>query len=268
MSVNVNYIAVIDNDAVGTVVDKLNNVLNQKNDTDTVFDFVVHKVSSEDFGKTVVELSSLCRFVNTYNDNLYLDFGRLNALLPEIEKLSEVVEEFNNNLNVFYGNKAIELFYLDENSSYFSVEFDDVFEQINEEDQWVFVDQMSKDYPTVDGKFVNELRNIYEDLRKHENEGEYSEVDETVVETYVDSVDKEFDKIVVFEVFYVFEGRGMKPGSFVESLIETIVKADAVNKSKLYLGFPDYVNVVSAYQNSVEKYNEMSEIVKKECDDR
>jgi len=68
---------------------------------------------------------------------------------------------------------------------------------------------------------------------------------------------KMMDNKAILEVFYVMEGRGIEPGSFTRHLIETIAKADATNKGKLALVYPEYVEVVSAYQNSAELYDEM-----------
>ena len=67
------------------------------------------------------------------------------------------------------------------------------------------------------------------------------------------------DNKAILEVFYVFEGRGIQPGSFTESLIIAIAKADAINRTKLATIYPDYANVVSTYQNSENGYNKMVE---------
>lgn len=37
-------------------------------------------------------------------------------------------------------------------------------------------------------------------------------------------------------------------GSFIRSLIDAIMRADTPNSQKLFLGFPEYVDAVKAYQ--------------------
>lgn len=65
------------------------------------------------------------------------------------------------------------------------------------------------------------------------------------------------DKMAGLEVFYVFEGRGIKPGSFTEHLIHTIARADSMNSAKLSTIFPEYVEAVRAYKFSEESYKEL-----------
>lgn len=68
------------------------------------------------------------------------------------------------------------------------------------------------------------------------------------------------DKQIAMEVFYIFEGQGIQPGSFTELLIRTINAADAVNKIKLSREFPEYVEAVSAYKTSEASYEELREL--------
>lgn len=49
-------------------------------------------------------------------------------------------------------------------------------------------------------------------------------------------------------VCYLMTGSGMPSGSFVTSLIHTILIADCDNLDKLYLGFPALVDAVRLYQ--------------------
>lgn len=65
------------------------------------------------------------------------------------------------------------------------------------------------------------------------------------------------DKKVALEVFYFFEGRGIQPGNFNESLIRLIAKADSMNSAKLSTIFPDYAEAVRAYKFSEESYKEL-----------
>lgn len=65
------------------------------------------------------------------------------------------------------------------------------------------------------------------------------------------------DKKVALEVFYVFEERGIRPGSFTEHLIFAIARADSMNSAKLSTIFPDYVEAVRAYKFSEESYKEL-----------
>lgn len=68
------------------------------------------------------------------------------------------------------------------------------------------------------------------------------------------------DKKVALEVFYVFEGRGIQPGSFKETLIHLIAKTDSMNSAKLSTVFPEYVESVRAYKSSEESYKELEEL--------
>lgn len=65
------------------------------------------------------------------------------------------------------------------------------------------------------------------------------------------------DKKAALEVFYVFEGRGIQPGSFTEHLILLIAKADSMNSAKLSAIFPEYVDAVRAYKSTEASYKEL-----------
>jgi len=48
--------------------------------------------------------------------------------------------------------------------------------------------------------------------------------------------------------FFGFTEGTYPAGSFFRSLIDAIKRADTPNSQKLYLGFPEYVDAVKAYQ--------------------
>lgn len=68
------------------------------------------------------------------------------------------------------------------------------------------------------------------------------------------------NKMTAQEVFFVFEGRGIQPGSFTYSLINTIVLADIDNRMRLALSFPEYVQAVRMYKESEESYAELEKL--------
>ncbi len=49
-------------------------------------------------------------------------------------------------------------------------------------------------------------------------------------------------------------------GSFIRSLIDAIMRADTLNMQKLYLGFPEYVDAVKAYQSGSNMAGERVDI--------
>lgn len=51
------------------------------------------------------------------------------------------------------------------------------------------------------------------------------------------------------QVLWPLAREGYEPGSFVDSLIETMCRADPGNLAKLALGFPGYASAVHAYKN-------------------
>lgn len=65
------------------------------------------------------------------------------------------------------------------------------------------------------------------------------------------------EKMIALEVMYVFQGRGIEPGSFTTSLIKAISQADAENKRKLAIVYPEYVSLVSKYFENDDSYNEL-----------
>lgn len=64
-------------------------------------------------------------------------------------------------------------------------------------------------------------------------------------------------------VLSVFMGEGICPGSFTESLILTISKADSFNASKLSLSFPGLVKAVLLYKNDVNGVDVLRDIASK-----
>ena len=53
-----------------------------------------------------------------------------------------------------------------------------------------------------------------------------------------------------YHVMYVVSGgeKGYRPGSFYETLIEAMLRADRHNLERLRLGFPEYVEAVEAFR--------------------
>lgn len=49
---------------------------------------------------------------------------------------------------------------------------------------------------------------------------------------------------VAAHVLYHFEGTGYRPGGFISQLINTITHADPINRARLALGYPAYVQAV------------------------
>jgi hypothetical protein len=60
-------------------------------------------------------------------------------------------------------------------------------------------------------------------------------------------------------VLNVMASEGMAPGSFIESLIVAISKADPNNRRLLALGFPGYVDAVTAYQTELGGISKLRE---------
>lgn len=235
MSVNVSYIAVMDNNVAASVIENLTSVLNVANDVNNT-EFVSRQKTNEDIGKTVVELNSNYRFTHIDDSVGYADYNRLTQVIPELEKIVESTKNFG---------ESVEIFYLDENSAFFAVNFDEIFEFFDDKGEWIFPDHMHKNYPVVNEQFVNNAKKVLDNATTENEDDDF----------------ESFNNTVISEVFYVFEGRGIQPGGFTESLIIAIAKADAINRAKIATVYPDYVKVVSAYQNSENGYNKMVEKV-------
>lgn len=256
MSVNVSYIAVMDNNVAGSVIENLTSVLNVANDVNNT-EFVSRQKTNEDTGKTVVEFNSNYRFTHIDDSTVYTDYYRLNYVIPEFERILESTKNFGD---------SVEIFYLDENSAFFAVNFDEIFEFFDDKGEWAFLDHMNERYPVVNEQLVNNAKKVLDNATTENEDDDFesytvSEPVRTVVEEFVNVNVESFNNTVISEVFYVFEGRGIQPGSFTESLIIAIAKADAINRAKLATVYPDYVKVVSAYQNSENGYNKMVEKV-------
>ena len=62
-------------------------------------------------------------------------------------------------------------------------------------------------------------------------------------------------------LFFFGRTEGTLPaGSFVNSLIDAIMRADTQNMQKLHLGFPEYVDAVKAYQSGTNMAGETVDI--------
>ena len=60
--------------------------------------------------------------------------------------------------------------------------------------------------------------------------------------------------------FFGFTEGTYPAGSFIRSLIDAIMRADTPNTAKLYLGFPEYVDSVKAYQTGSNMAGEQVDI--------
>ena len=60
--------------------------------------------------------------------------------------------------------------------------------------------------------------------------------------------------------FFGFTEGTYRAGSFIRSLIDAIMRADTPNTVKLYLGFPEYVDAVRAYQTGCNMAGEKVDI--------
>jgi len=72
-----------------------------------------------------------------------------------------------------------------------------------------------------------------------------------MAETMTSEITPEIAAHVLYEC-YDSPKTAMKAGSFIRSLIAVIGKADTVNKLKLGLGFPGYVQAVDIIQNQAD----------------
>ena len=72
------------------------------------------------------------------------------------------------------------------------------------------------------------------------------------------------------KVLYLFGFKtGTEPsGSFITTLSDAIMRADTTNSHKLYLGFPEYVDAVKAYQTGLNMAGERVDIWKDYKGDR
>lgn len=65
-------------------------------------------------------------------------------------------------------------------------------------------------------------------------------------------------------VLYVADGgRSVpQPGGFAEALVNTILRADMMNRARLRLGFPALVDAVNLYQNTEHGHEELRKIAR------
>lgn len=246
MSANVKYVLVADKNIVNFAIDEMVKILS-KSDHANSFGWVYNRVDSEKFGKSIVELTSWTDYVDlselvnsTLDGTLDAIPEKLNNLISEVTKLSEFVNNVDKGHKAVHKDNSIEVFYMSENvdlMNMWNAEVTDLFDSFIDDGYWYFPEVMRQSFYSVSNGLIDTLEN----MKKKP----------------VEMKATNSDKNKIREVFYVFEGRGMKPGSFVESLIHTIAKADAKNKAKLSDSFPEYVEIVSTYQNSVEAYDNM-----------
>lgn len=65
-------------------------------------------------------------------------------------------------------------------------------------------------------------------------------------------------------VLHYFASGGIKPGSFIERLIDTIAHADLVNQRKLGIAYPGYVHAVYIARNRDSGIEELRAIAAQE----
>lgn len=66
---------------------------------------------------------------------------------------------------------------------------------------------------------------------------------------------------IAAHVLHEYGETGIPPGGFIRSLIAAIGKADTVNKLKIGLGFPGYVEAVDLIQNRSDGIQYLESIV-------
>lgn len=63
-------------------------------------------------------------------------------------------------------------------------------------------------------------------------------------------------------VLYEYGEIGLVPGSFTQSLIRTIAKADPANRARLELGFPEYVAAVNTITQRLDGVKILEDIIR------
>lgn len=72
------------------------------------------------------------------------------------------------------------------------------------------------------------------------------------------------EEILTSEEFEFYAYLNGKSGSFTTRLLDAIIVADIGNKYKLSLGFPEYVELVSRYQNEKDFYQNLEDKIKQQ----